>query len=172
MTALPAHLELVVEDVRLAARRSLRRRARRRAAAAALAVLALGVGIAGAATGFDYLSLVERVVPGAQVTDLGDRQHRVIAELERGTGVDIVVTDLGVTDRDRPAPPGTSICDWIESQRSFACTAATGQEVLVPAGTHVYRINPSGILPGGEANVMLVPELRMQLVVDPTPIRP
>lgn len=107
------------------------------------------------------------------MSNLGDRQQRVLAELENGSGIDVIVTDLGVTVRDRATPPDASICDWVESDQLLHCSAATGEEVVVPAGTHVYSLNPARAtsLPGAERSVMLVPELQVQLVVDPTPLR-
>jgi len=176
VSTLPAHLELIVDDVRRAAerdlRRSRRRRARLRMAAVSVVALVFGSAVAAAATDLGYVSLVQRVYPGAHVSNLGDEQQRVLAVIEDGSGVDVVVTDLGVTAGDRAAPAGTAICEWVEPDRALHCSAATGEEVVVPAGTHVYRINPATPtpLPGAERSVMLVPELEMQLVVDPTPV--
>jgi hypothetical protein len=174
-SSLPAHLEAIVADVRTATRaaadRSQRRRRRARFAAVALAVLALGAGIA-AAAGVDYVGLVKDAYPGAEVTDLSAHQQRVVATISGGTA-DVIVTDLGVTREARQAPAGTQLCDWTEGSDLLGCSDATGSATTatfeIPAGTHVYRLEPgpSSTLPAPEESVMYVPELRLQLVVEP-----
>lgn len=179
MTELPAHLEAIVADVRTATRtavdRSRRRRRHARLAAAALATVALGAGVA-AAAGVDYGALVERVYPDASVTDLSDRQQRVIASIPGGRA-DVVITDLGVTTEARTAPAGTSVCDWNESSGTLGCTSAAGSgsgggaPPEIPAGTRVYRIapGPTATQAPPERTVLYVPDLRLQLVVERRP---
>lgn len=178
MTELPAHLEAIVADVRTATRtavdRSRRRKRHARLAAAALVTVALGAGVAAAAGVVDYGALVERVYPDASVTDLSDRQQRVIASIPGGRA-DVVVTDLGVTAEARTAPAGTSVCDWNESSETLGCTSAAGSgsgggaAPEIPAGTRVYRIapGPTAAQAPPERTVLYVPDLRLQLVVEP-----
>jgi hypothetical protein len=175
MSELPAHLEAIVADVRSATRaqveRSRRRRHRVRLAAVAVATVGVGAGVA-AAAGVDYGDLVERVYPGAEVSDLSERQQRVLASLP-GARADLVVTDLGVTGADRAAPAGTSVCDWMEDSETLSCSDATGSSAppppTIPAGTRVYRLSPgpTATAPPVERSVLYVPELRLQLVVEP-----
>ena len=174
MTELPAHLEAIVADVRTATRtavdRSRRRRRHARLAAVAVATVALGAGVA-AAAGFDYGALVERVYPNASVTDLSDRQQRVVASLPGGRA-DVVVTDLGLTSEARTAPAGTSVCDWNESSETLGCSGAAGSGTRapeIPAGTRVYRIvpGPTATTAPQERTVLYVPDLRLQLLVEP-----
>jgi hypothetical protein len=175
MTALPAHLAGIVADVRDAAVRDLERRRRRRhrarIGALATALLALTVGIAGAATGFDYFGLVRAADPGATVTDLGDGRLRVVASLA-GARADAVVTDLGVTESSRRVP-GAEVCDWDEAAGLLGCSGAGGSSggpasTLIPAGTHVYRVEPTASpAEPVEPTVLYVPELALELRVEP-----
>jgi hypothetical protein len=171
----PVHLDVIVADVRAATRaavaRARRRRRQARVAAVALATVALGAGVA-AAAGVDYVDLVKRVYPGAEVTDLSERQRRVVASLPVGRA-DVVVTDLGVTDETRTAPPGASVCDWNESSETLGCSSAAGSAhaapIEIPAGTRVYRLSPGPTATAPlERSVLYVPELRLQLVVEPS----
>jgi len=172
VSSLPAHLELIVEDARAAAARTQQRSRRRRRGAAALtlavAALAIGIGVAGAVGGPSYVDLVRAVYPDARVSDLGDRQQQVIADLGDGIGVDLVVTDLGLTGAEAPAPAGAGTCDWDAAGKLLHCSSA-GDRVTIPAGTHVYRVQPRPQQPGAQADVMYVPALRLELLVDPSP---
>ena len=175
MSVVTPHLELIVEDLRAAAERSIERARRRRrrqvAALAAGASLAVAAGVAGAVAGTDYVDLIRNAYPGAQVSDLGQRQQLVLAHLGDGIDGGVVVTDLGVTDGAAPAPPGTSSCDWVASAKLFECTSPSDVETI-PAATRVYRVQPASTpMPGGEARVMYVPALQLELLVDPAPRR-
>jgi len=175
VSATARHLELIVEDVRTAARwsiqRSRRRHRRQIVALVALASLAIAAGIAGAVGGTDYVGLIKRAYPGAEVSDIGPGQQQVLAHLGDGIVGGVVVTDLGATREDAAAPAGTASCDWDASAKIFECTSPSDVETI-PAGTHVYRVQPASTpVPDGEARIMFVPDLKLELRVDPTPRR-
>jgi hypothetical protein len=166
----------ILDDIRQATARDVRRRERRRrlarrlAATTAAAVVA-STGVA-AATGNlpEFGDLLGRDTP-ATVTDLGDGRQRVVLDLMRQTGVPggatATVTDLGVTERARAAPPGTEVCES-DGAGLLACAGAMtgtarGPRVEIPAAVRVYRVEPAAAV---EKRSLYIPAQRIQLLIE------
>ena len=189
-------LAQIVLDVRRAAardlaRRSRRRRVARRAAGAGAATLALMSGVA-AATGElpDFGDLLG-TAGSARVSDLGDGRQRVVLDLAGqalGTAPpSAVITDLGVSRRARPAPPGTAVCDsdsallqcggveaggasWGGVEAGGASgsgpptNTSAAAEPTIAAGVRTYRVRPDSAV-GDTTRTIYIPAKRIVLVV-------
>jgi hypothetical protein len=181
LSDLPAALRVIVADIEAAARRDLSRSAPRRSRARWTAVVIaaavlVGGGVAAASGSLDSLvSLITAANPDTKVIPLSPAQSRIISHLsaaEGGGTADVVATDLGVTTRDTTASNEVEVCEPAGTLLRCSYGTGTGSApiVTIPAGTRVYRLNPTvGSHTQLERSTLYIPSASLEMVTDPTP---